>query len=74
LTEEEKRAIRVRFKATGNFQIVADEFGVATFRVGMLCRAEKAEMIAERKKQEQTLEDAEVSIATFDPPEDEEIF
>jgi hypothetical protein len=50
LTEKEKRAIRARFKETGDFHAVAGEFQIEPFRVGQLCREEKASMIAEREE------------------------
>ncbi len=71
LTEEEKHAIRARFKATGDFHTVASEFGIGAFRVGQLCRAEKAQMIAEREKQKSTQEDNEISTPPFTTLEEE---
>ncbi len=73
LTEEEKHVIRARFKATGDFHAVASEFGIGAFRVGQLCRAEKAEMVAERDKQQPTQENREMS-RHFTLLEEEEIF
>jgi len=71
LTEETKHAIRSRFKATGDFHAVAGEFGIEAFRVGQLCRAEKAELIAEREQQERAQEEKETSTT---PMEEGEIF
>ena len=73
VTDEKKRAIRSRFRETGDFQIVASEFGIEPFRVGQICRKEKAEMSAEKEKLQRAWEGAEVS-PSFNSPEDEEIF
>lgn len=69
LTEETKCAIRSRFKATGDFDAVAREFGIQAFRVGQLCRAEKAELIAERELRQRAQEENETATAPLDEPE-----
>ena len=71
LTEEAKHAIRSRFKATGDFHAVAGEFGIEAFRVGQLCRTEKAELIAQREQREQAQREKETSTT---PLEEGEIF
>ena len=71
LTEEQKAAIRARFKEIRDFQAVASEFGIEAFRVGQLCRAEKAELIAQREQRLRAQEEKEAS--TF-PLEEEETF
>ena len=48
LTEEIKERIRQRFMEIQDFAAVAHEFEIEPFRVGQLCRSEKAEIIAAR--------------------------
>ena len=49
LTDEKKQEIRDRFLVVQDFQKVAEEFGIEPFRVGQLCRYEKAKIVAERE-------------------------
>ena len=69
LTEEQKAVIRARFREIGDFHTVAGEFGIEAFRVGQLCRAEKAELIAERKKRQQEQEREKVSTDSLEEGE-----
>lgn len=50
LSEETKQAIRTRFLEVQDFAAVAAEFGIEPFRVGQLCRAQKAAIVAEREQ------------------------
>ena len=50
LSDEKKQAIRDRFSVVQDFHKVADEFGIEAFRVGQLCREEKAALIDAREQ------------------------
>jgi hypothetical protein len=71
LTEERKQAIRDRFLEVKDFDSVAAEFGIEAFRVGQLCKNEKARIVAEREQAQAT---QEASSATVITPETENPF
>jgi hypothetical protein len=62
LTEEKTQAIRQRVLEGTDIRAVASEFGIPPFRVGQLCREEKAAFLA--KREEWAARDAETESST----------
>jgi hypothetical protein len=52
ITEEKKQAIRQRVLEGKHIRDIATEFGIPPFRVGQLCREEKARVLAKREEWE----------------------
>lgn len=66
LSEEKKQTIRQRVLDGADISAVASEFGIRPFRVGQLCRVEKAARLAEREKASAAREQTSASESTFD--------
>jgi hypothetical protein len=62
LSEEKKQEIRQRVLDGMDISAVASEFGILSFRVGQLCREEKATVLAEREREQASLAKSESPI------------
>lgn len=58
LSDERMQAMRTRVLEGADISAVAKEFGIAPFRVGQLCREEKARVLEKREKEREEWEAA----------------